>query len=512
MIKLAEVFQDGMILQRGRMVRIWGESSSKEEISVFLNKEKLMSFKIPKGPFSFFLPPQEAKENASLQIGEITLKNVDFGDIYLAGGQSNMEFWLRYDFDYNHGFIPEEDKHLRNFTLGQYEFEGEKEEGLVKGVIWDKWVNLEKDNCQYMSAVALYFAMKLRKDLKVPIGILSCNFGGSKASSWVKKGDLKGDLEVYIKEYEDGLKKMDIPSYLKMKKEMRAGMSDSLSQKMLDGMMLGGEKMAEAFKMMQENAIENHQDPAEIQKRMAVYSQIGPLDKNRPEGLYDTMLSKIKGFSLKGVLFYQGESDDYHGELYQELFTALIKRWRLEWEEELPFFFVQLAPFGTWMGNNGKKFPLVRKCQEEVFKSVKGTYMISSSDVGDLNDIHPKKKKPLGERLALAAENNLYGFKVEWLAPKGVSFTRNGEVLEVSFTDGKGLYFKGEEVNGLEIFLDGRKIKPLKEEIKDDKLIIILPFKAEGKIRLEFAQQDYYQVNLYNRAGLPCFPFVLEEA
>lgn len=510
MLKLAEIFQDGMILQRGQKIRIWGQSDEKRSLEVFLNGENLGTFLVNKGSFSFFLPSQDAKENAVLRIGEVTLKNVDFGDVFLAGGQSNMEFILKYDASYCSGEIPGEDEHLRNFTVGQYEFEGEKEEGLVKGEIWDRWISLKKENCSYISAVGLYFAMKLRSDLKIPIGILACNFGGSKASSWVKKEDLKGDLEIYIQEYEDGLKKIDIPQYLAIKKNMREGSNDPGNAKIMDGIMYGGEKLAEAFKVIGEQFAKFGKDPQEFQKMMAFNSQIGPIDKNRPEGLFDVMLSPVIGFNLKGVLFYQGESDDYHGDLYQQLFTALINRWRKEWGQELPFFFVQLAPFGTWMMSDGKKFPLVRKAQEEVFKTVKDVYMVSSSDVGDLKDIHPKLKKPLGERLALAAEHNLYHLPVSWLAPQGISFSKEGKILTIAFANGEGLYLKGEILNGLELMIGGEVVQPVKTEIKEDKLLLTLKEENEGEVKISFAQTDYYQVNLYNKAGLPCFPFVLK--
>ena len=123
---------------------------------------------------------------------------------------------------------------------------------------------------------------------------------------------------------------------------------------------------------------------------------MGPYNVGRPGGLYHQMLEKIIPFSARGVLWYQGESDEGHAEIYDRLFTAMIRCWRKSFGQELPFLYVQLAPYGWWLGGTGEKYPELRRRQEMVGESVPGAYMASIMDLGMYEDIHPKHKKEVG--------------------------------------------------------------------------------------------------------------------
>ena len=139
---------------------------------------------------------------------------------------------------------------------------------------------------------------------------------------------------------------------------------------------------------------------------------MGPKHFCRPGGLYESMVKAVAPYGIRGVIWYQGESDgDAHPETYETLFPALIADWRRLWGRELPFLFVQLAPFERWMQCTGERYGIVRAAQQHTADTVPGTAMAVTTDVGMQYDIHPKKKQPLGRRLALLAENKVYGEK-----------------------------------------------------------------------------------------------------
>lgn len=130
------------------------------------------------------------------------------------------------------------------------------------------------------------------------------------------------------------------------------------------------------------------------------------------------MLKEIIGYSAQGVIWYQGETDDKKPQMYGKLFSAMIACWRRDWKEKnaamdrLPFLFVQLAPFGTWRDNSSESYPVLRCQQEFVSKSVQDVYMTCISDIGNVYDIHPKVKKPVGQRLAQLAVKYIYGMDI----------------------------------------------------------------------------------------------------
>ena len=132
------------------------------------------------------------------------------------------------------------------------------------------------------------------------------------------------------------------------------------------------------------------------------------MHQNRPGGLYETMLKKVAPYTARGVIWYQGESDEFHPAEYGFVFGNMIKGWRALWNEELPFLFSQLAPFEAWLSGTGVAYPELRYQQDQVTKNVPQTYMASIGDAGMQYDIHPKHKRPVGERMAELALGHVY--------------------------------------------------------------------------------------------------------
>lgn len=198
-----------MVFQRRKNIRIWGETDWEQIMDVYCKEAVLLADqKIPKGSFSITLPPREAEENMTLVIrgstGDIvSIRNVDIGEVWIAGGQSNMEFFLRYDAEGKETIAKANDDHLRYYNVAQYAFEGEEKDGFKDESRWNAWFPYKLEYIETFSAVGLYFANRLRKSLGVPVGIVGGNWGGTTVSALMDEKLLEADvaLSVYTEAY-----------------------------------------------------------------------------------------------------------------------------------------------------------------------------------------------------------------------------------------------------------------------------------------------------------------------
>ncbi|NBH29313.1 hypothetical protein D3Z60_27390, partial [Lachnospiraceae bacterium] len=209
-------------------------------VTIYMNEKEVAERELPQGDFAFFLPPQEAAQNVTVRIGnDVVLRNVDFGEVWFAGGQSNMEFPMKYDSQFEEMKSSRPDEHLRYYEVAKYSFEGEEEEGLKSNQDWNCWRCLTPEAIGSFSAVAAYFAMELRKHYNIPVAIVSCNWGGTSASAWISREMLEADeeLAVYLREYEENLAHLDMETYYQINYAKRKGMGSPFSQMINDFMM-----------------------------------------------------------------------------------------------------------------------------------------------------------------------------------------------------------------------------------------------------------------------------------
>ena len=547
MIRLARPFSDGVVFQRGRPILLWGSSDEAQSVDIRLNGETIAEAEIPAGDFSITLPPQEAAENAILEIGDVTLRNVDIGEVWVAGGQSNMEFFLEYTEGSDVEIASANDEHLRMYTVGQYSFAGEREKGYKAWNPWDEWLPYTPENAGSFSAVGVYFAKELRRILDVPVGIISCNWGGTSASAWLDRRCLEEDtaLRSYIDDFDALVAKLDLERYNKIKALVRPGMASREAREQIGFMNKYTYRPGELERMMMTGAQLQDADAAQdnplARLSIADIMAIGPGDPNEPGALYENMLKEIAGVPVRGVIWYQGETDEPKAELYAKLFAAMRDCWLDAWQarnpaqDALPFLTVQLAPFGTWRGSTGERFPIVREQQELAAKTLPDVYMTSISDLGNVFDIHPKVKRPVGERLARLARKYIYGEdKLLADAPEAADVIRDGDTLRISFANCEGLTIRPESfesyngflleeipgnllppvlggVNGLRVLVDGKELSEAECSVSYASVLIrSAVFRNAQTVRIEFAQTGFYQVNLFNGAGIPAKPFILE--
>ncbi len=328
-----------MILQRDQLLRIPVVSAGAKHVRLLLNGAVVGEQNVDTGEAFLELPPQPASTDCELVVewedGEKEFRDVSFGEVWIAGGQSNMEFPLDYDQTFT-SVVQMNDPLIHYYEEGKYAFEGEREEGLkVDAPYWNRWLPFSSEYTPRFSAVAAYFALELRKNLPgVPIGIVSCCWGGTSAACWLAEEDLESDQDLkrlYLDPYRENLKRLDVESYIQRDRQERERAQTEGARKGTANVMRGS---PEFFMKLISKLYANAQP-----------IQPGPRAAERPAGLYSTMLLPIAGYPCAGVIWYQGESDDSRAEVYDKLFAAMICRWRKLWNRNIPFLFVQVASF-----------------------------------------------------------------------------------------------------------------------------------------------------------------------
>lgn len=208
------------------------------------------------------------------------------------------------------------------------------------------------------------------------------------------------------------------------------------------------------------------------------------------------------------MLWYQGENDETHADIYDVVLKNLIRCWRDLWREELPFLIVQLAPFEYWTEEGRMIFPTIREKQEWVSNHVPEVWMASIMDVGMKKDIHPKQKKPVGERLALLAEGHVYGKHMLCDAPECVDMVVDHEKVTLTFANaGDGLKVSGNMLQAAELLVDGKQVEEFSFGVHQNLLEIRSEEIRKEEVEIRFARKDYCEVNLFNSIGLPAKPF-----
>jgi len=236
---------------------------------------------------------------------------------------------------------------------------------------------------------------------------------------------------------------------------------------------------------------------------------MGPFNFRRPSGLYRGMISPLAPYAIRGVIWYQGERNTPRAKQYRTLFPALIADWRKLWQQgDFPFLFVQLAPFGTPLREPRESlWAELREAQWLTSQTVPHTAMAVITDVGDQADIHPKRKQPVGARLALAARAVAYGEKVAYRGPAYRSHEVRGDRIIISFSDvGQGLVCRGDRLEGFAICGPDRKFVNADAEIVGEH-VEVHSARISQPVAVRFGWAEFPVVNLWNKEGLPASPF-----
>ena len=224
------------------------------------------------------------------------------------------------------------------------------------------------------------------------------------------------------------------------------------------------------------------------------------------------MIAPLMPYAIRGVIWYQGESNASRAYEYRTLFTTMIQDWRSHWKQgDFPFLCVQLAPNersspnspphpeGTW--------PELREAQLLATKKLSKVAMAVITDVGEENDIHPRKKGPVGERLALLALKIAYGRDIVAMGPVFKKMAVEGNRAVLSFDNvGSGLECRGPRLKGFTVAGADRKFQPAEAEIQGDR-VVVWSKNVEKPVAVRFGWANYPVGNLWNKSGLPATPF-----
>ena len=233
------------------------------------------------------------------------------------------------------------------------------------------------------------------------------------------------------------------------------------------------------------------------------------------------MIAPLISYAITGAIWYQGESNAGRAEQYRTLFADMIRNWRQDWDEgDFTFLAVQLAPYDKVKRRSleditkapgESDWAELREAQLLATKVLTNVGLAVITDVGEKDDIHPKKKEPVGARLALAARGIAYGEKIEYSGPVYASLKVEGDKAIISFdhADG-GLEARGGELKGFAICGEDRKFVWAKADIDANKLIVSSP-DVQKPVAVRYGWADYPMVNLWNKAGLPASPFRTDE-
>ena len=616
-LRLASVFGDHGVLQRGKPIPLWGWSNPREKITILFNGKTTTVKSDDGGRWKISLPAMPAGGPYSLVItnkkDSIQLKDILIGEVWLCGGQSNMEMEMRnaanFKMERNKSNYPM----IRQIKVADTISLSPQEDIRVRM----PWMEASYETIDSFTAVGFFFARMLADSLKVPIGLINCNWGGSDVESWMSRDALststvladagkkypadwpevearnKARLE---KAWAEDTLKLESPTEEQLRdtgynftawksanapgawdwmglygfrgqgymqhyivlNEWRAAQPSVLSlgtNSSAYTLYVNGKKVSEGKTdqllinlpagtwhkgrnsiVLKQGADENgpwHSmgimgDGCQVYlkigrdkiylgdddwKMMPAVNEgfaFGRLTNTVASGPYNFMIRPLQPYALRGFIWYQGEANAGRAYQYRTSFQDLIKSWRKEWGEELPFFFVQLSSFGKDQSSNeGSGWAELREAQAMALK-LPGTGIAITTDIGNATDIHPKNKQDVGKRLALVALNTVYKIPVTYQGPQfsGVNF--NGSQALVHFQNtGAGLevkdkygYLKGFEIAGAD-----KKWFYARASIKDSVVVLDNPA-VPNPVAVRYAWSNApLDANLYNKDGLPAVPF-----
>lgn len=482
-LQLDPIFNDHMVIQRNKPFLVWGKGTDGDKVTVTCRGTSGFD-EVHKGQWSVTLPAMGVGEACELIVesaeSTITLVDVVFGDVWLAGGQSNMEWPLSKSDNAEYVITAANLPLLRFYEVPKVAFE---EDGIK---FESEWKTCTPENAADISAVAYYYARELIASEQVPIGIIGCNWGGTSASCWVAEEVLEADAElsIYTKEFNEQKQIFDWQEF------------DQVNSKYNDAVDQYNRKFEAGYKG----------------EELGLYPWPPPLSPHsymRPCGLYETMLRKVFAYVIKGVIYYQGESDTNRPEMYSRLLEVLILNCRTQWNDpELPFLFVQLPIYASNDNPMGEEWPLLREAQQQTAERVPYTAMAVLLDCGEAADIHPVDKKPVGERLALLALDKVYGRAVKSSGPvySEISIEDGQAVVHFDYAEAGLLIREGNRLLGFEVAAEKGEFLPAEAEIHGSTVRV----KSEKVSIPRFVRYGWANVtdaNLMSVEGLPAAPF-----
>lgn len=501
-VEMPKVFSDNMLLQRQAPVKLWGTAEPNAKIEARFGGQSAKAVASDSGDWELWLKPMDASgENRTLSVFENgseskTIRNVLVGEVWIAGGQSNMELPMRECDTLKYAKENADYPQIRYFRQPNVIAKTPQKDS-PKG---SHWFACSRKSVETMSGVAFHFAESLFKDLNVPVGILYSSSGATEMAAWTPReyGKLSPKLEAYMADFFKEAAAYDRAAYEKALAEYKKKDAEYKAR---------CEIAKKAGKPKPRRNWLEAIAPNEMSPRYHFRS---------PTYHFNSTVSPIVGYSLRGVIWYQGESDSRDEKLsdFEQNFKILIKSWRDLWKmPKMPFLYVQLASYAVDGQPNGDRWPKTRWVQTLCQNSIPDTAMANIIDTGLKTNIHPTDKKTVGDRLEKIALRKVYGKKdVNAYCPLFKSAKYFNDRAEVSFrTFGRRLAGKGDP-RGFELKIGGKWV-PAEPRLYGGRVVVRAPENTDGKIcGVRYLWKNWAQpfVWLYNEDGLPAASFIDE--
>jgi len=479
--RLPAVFGDGMVIQRDVPIPVWGWASPGETVTVSFKGRTETDIVDEDGRWEVTLgalPADEISADLVVSTGEgkdkIVVTNVVVGDVWLASGQSNMAWTVERSANAEEEIDAARYPLIREMAVARRTATEPQEETEAT------WVVCSPETAGKFSAVGYYFARKLFRELDVPIGIINSTWGGTPVEAWTRRDALARDrrlMDIFVRweailgEFPDALER-----YYQAVKDWE-------------------EKKQLAASLGSEFNVPKPRPPR------------GPKHQHRPGNLYNAMINPLTRVPIKGVIWYQGESNAWNPEEYAVSFPVMIRDWRARWaQSELPFYFVQLASFAPEGQAEDGDWPWLREAQTAAL-NLPDTGMAVTIDIGERDDIHPRNKQDVGDRLARLALAKTYGRQIEYSGPTYKSMRVRRGVVELTFEHvAGGLAAFGSDVEGFEIAGEDRVFYPARARIEDNK-VYLSNSQVSEPVAVRYAWDNFPKATLTNSEGLPAAPF-----
>ncbi len=473
-IRLPAMVGDHMVLQQNTSVNIWGWADSGETVNVVASWGQTVSTRADKsGQWKAQLPTPGGSHTPHQIIlqgnNTLYLRNVLVGEVWLCSGQSNMG-WSVKQSNNSYMEIQQADYPSIRFFHVPNTMKWEPQEDVNA-----RWEQCRPETVADKSAVAYYFGKVLTQKLDVPVGLIISAWGGSGAQAWIDKTSAQKEVPEIAEWYD--------------KHEA------TMKQRHFEWM----KGVAEWRSTQQSEQLDWSSRPA---RRL-------PADQHIPFALYNGMIHPLKNYTLKGALWYQGESNVPRANQYRRLFPAMIRSWRNAWQQgEFPFYFVQLAPY-HYNDHQGVTSAELRDAQQQTLREVANTGMVVTTDIGNANDIHPRKKQEVGQRLAMLALHHDYGQLDQGYASPVYSKSEvKQKHVVVSFDYAKSLKVRrGNRIEGLQIAGKDQRFVPAQGEIINGNQLKVWSPSVKRPVAVRFGWSNAPFLNLFNEANLPVSPF-----
>jgi sialate O-acetylesterase len=492
-MKLPPLFGDHMVLQQGAPIPVWGWDHPGQPVKIRLAGQTTETIADANGRWATRLAPLSAGGPYQLLIEgsqRRVLDDVLVGEVWLCSGQSNMQMSLGECGTAQNDLLRAGDSLLRFFSVNvAASFEPRIEAA-------GRWVGCDPKTALRFSAAAFWYGQYVAKELQIPIGLILAASGDTPAEAWISRTTLEREpkLRQILKRWEESFAKQppDAESFQRFHGEWMRATS------------LYGPQEASWLTAAQIERSLGKPLPPRLPK------PTGPGSKQSPTVLYNAMIAPLIPYFLRGVIWYQGETNAIQGRSYQyrDLFLALIRSWRKEWGQgDFPFLYVQLANHVDVQGvfEDGSWAEL-REAQLRVL-SEPNVAMAVTIDIGEADRIHPRNKREVGRRLALAALATVYGRPLTYSGPIYDSMEIENDSIRLRFKHvTTGLVVRGEELSGFSLAGTDQRFFPGQARIDGD-TVVVSSRQVPKPVAVRYGWADNPACNLCNSDGLPASPF-----